>query len=332
MSGKIANIGFNDLYFYFDIMDDRAVFNKIPVNKISKQEYSNVPASVIGKPKPIVYGVPVSNNGRSEDKWTLWPARLVNNRSYRILIANHKVGQNTFPDEVGTTGRVHIYMPEIEHYARLIAPNSSYVNADAGTYLTLESPISAKLYLHPTIKGEQYNCAVADYKPTIDNDEATKIDLTENETFYLRFSKMPNFGTIRQGSTFLGLAVKVGACTGSTPYAKMKYYNPDYDDGDTPSFSTTTEGNINTPDATNLFYFPNDNTAHGIRADFDDQDDAWTWDDIVNYEWGLTVQAGCTIELQEIYLHLENIIYGFVSQKTSSGGQVIPPTRWTGGG
>jgi len=299
-TGKINSVDYDSLYFYIDIVDDEDVFKEIPIGRVSKQEYSEVPSETVGLAKPIIFGVsPTRAQDKTKD-WTVFPTVFTNKRTKQYIIADHLIGQDTFPKVTSPYGRLFMYIEEMKTYLHISTwSNSSYSNTSAGAILTLNDDVLWILHLRPNEKGTQYDLASDDFSNAID-EESTTLVLAASKKFYLIFGRISDFGAISSGQT--GIRVAISSVTGSEPYGTMKYYNADYDNS-AGAFSTGIAIDAAAVAAGYADYlFIADNSAHGIRDDQADQNDAWKWGEISKYEFGITVNAGCSITISDIRL------------------------------
>ena len=157
-TGKINSVDYDSLYFYIDIVDDEDVFKEIPIGRVSKQEYSEVPSETVGLAKPIIFGVsPTRAQDKTKD-WTVFPTVFTNKRTKQYIIADHLIGQDTFPKVTSPYGRLFMYIEEMKTYLHISTwSNSSYSNTSAGAILTLNDDVLWILHLRPNEKGTQYD-------------------------------------------------------------------------------------------------------------------------------------------------------------------------------
>lgn len=292
----------------FEITEDDSVFIDIPTSLITLNEYSDAPDESIGNPLPIVYGNDWFFSPELSRNESISPCICVDKYLQKYCIANHEVKHSS----LGTNGDdIKIYLEEAGIYGYLYAPNVSFNNDNEGAFFTLNGNIYYHFYNIPTIKGNQYSSAITDYADALDFSLATSITLNANETFYLKFDKFPSLGQLELSDSInIKLYARIGAVTGGSPYGTMKYYNAGYDAGAAPGFSTGQ--NITAGTGLTTYDIAADTSVKGVRDDQSDKDAAWSLDDLAGLEYGITVSAGCTIELQYLVLYVYRIPLKYV--------------------
>ena len=139
-----------------------------------------------------------------------------------------------------------------------------------------------------------------DYSNAIDENDSTTLVLEAEKKFYLKLGTIPELGKIKRA--YANLIIEVSAVSGSAPYGTIRYYNADH--GGAVKFST---GQSINGTGKQTYVFNSDDTAHGTAADESDEGLIWTWSEIGAYEWGITVGAGDTITISDIYLVIQDM-------------------------
>lgn len=300
-SGITKQPSFNNTHVSFDIEEDNSNLIDIPVDIVTLNDYPNAPEESIGLPLPIVYGDDWDFNQIESNSASVSPCIEVDQNIQKYFIANHE----TALDNLGSNGfAVKIFLQEAGIYGTLYAPSITLTNEENRCFFQLNGSAYYFFYTKPKIKGSQYS-SVDDYDNAVDNSDTTYITLSENETFYLKFAKFPTLGKLEQSDTInIELSIVLGSVTGSSPYGTIKYYNPGYDAG-VGGFSTG--ANITAGSTTQTYDIDSDTSAKGERDDQGDKDDQWKLSDLAGYEYGITVNAGCTIQVKNLNLYVERI-------------------------
>ena len=307
--GKINAISFDDMYFEINAIDDLDIFKEIPINRISKQEYAYAPDISIGLPKQIIYGKSNSKSDWNRRNWTLFPTVYVNRNTLQYLLADHLIGQDD-PFSLSPYGNLFLYVSEIDNYLQIwSAPHHAHTNTAAGATVTLNQLSTWRLIIRPTQKGSQYNCTVTDPWYAIDEDHATGMGVNALEYFYMTIGSVPDLGTLIKSS--MKLRIYIANVTGAAPYARVHYYNPQYDNAASPVPYSTGQNVVAADVATGYveYTFGTDQSTHGEADDQSDRYTAWNWNEIGKYEFGLTVNAECALDIVDIYLDIKDISF-----------------------
>jgi hypothetical protein len=296
----------------FEITEDDSVFIDVPVNIISLNNYGNAPEESIGNPLPIIYGDDWDWSQALNKHESISPCICVDQYSQKYCIANHKVKHA----DMGTNGDdIKIYLGDAGIHGYLYAPNVSYDNDAEGSFFTLNGNVYYHFFNVPILKGDQYSSAITDYSNALDYSISTSITLSANETFYLKFDKFPALGSLELSDSInIKLYARIGAVTGGSPYGTIKYYNAGYDAGNNPGYSTGGQ-NITAGNGLTTYSMEADTSVKGVRDDQSDKDAAWSLSDLAGLEYGITVSAGCTIELQYLSLYVFRVPLRYSSQR-----------------
>jgi len=300
-SGITKQPSFDRNYVSFDIEDDRSILIDVPVNIVTLNDFANAPQESIGFPLPIVYGDDWDWNALPADQQSLTPCVEVDSIVKKFYIANHQIRSN----DIGNNSlNCKIYLKDAGIYGALVADQGVLTNDENGAYFTLGYNIYYLFRHIPKIRGSQCSAAITDYSNILDYNDATTLTLQENEALYLKFDSFPELGNLEfSNSVNIAMFYKITAVSGGSPYGVRKYYNEGYDAA---GGGFSTGANI-TGTGTISYDIGADTSVKGQEADQSDKTLAWTLKDLSNYEYGLTVNAGCTITLAWIYLIVYNI-------------------------
>jgi len=303
-SGIAKQPSFNSTHVSFEIVEDESILIDVPVNIVTLNEYPNAPEESIGLPLPIIYGDDWEWNDLPAEKQCLTPCLEVDSVIKKFYIAKHQIRSN----DIGSNAlNCKIYLKDAGIYGELVAAQGALTNDENGAYFTLGSNIYYCFRHIPKIRGSQCSATITDFKNVTDYNDSTTLTLQQNEKLFLKFDAFPDLGILEaSGNPEINMWYKITAVTGSSPYGVMQYYNEAY--GEATKFSTGVE--IVDTGTTN-YILGNDTTVKGSEASQNDKTLAWTLRDLSNYEYGLTVNAGCTITLSWMYLIVNNIPISF---------------------
>jgi len=302
-SGKIDTVGFDALEITFDIIANDEVYRTVPIGRITKREFSTVDEEFVGMAKPVIYGKSPDRSLISQKDWCVFPSIMTDKRTQKHLIADHAIGAAS----MGTADNFPVvYIEELKKYLTLFtAPNDSYSNTDAGAFHTFNQGLAFTLALRPTVIGDQYDVVDTDFSNAIDESDSTTFTVPAGKLFYLKFDTLPDLGPIDPAN--LKLRITIDSATGSSPYATMKYSNAFYDGGVGQASTGETVDSTSVSNGYEIYTFGQDYSAHGDADDQADRENAWRWDELSKYEFGFTVNAGCTLTITDIVLLVYNL-------------------------
>jgi len=279
----------------FDIQESNSIHQNVPLDIVTLNNYSEAPEESIDNPLPMVFGNDWAWTNTLSDKAAVSPCIETDSNLKTFYIASHKV-------EAGAVAnKMLIYLEEVKSYGFITAANATYTNDSDGSRFSMLDTVSYTIYMVPKIKGSEYTSAVTDYSNATDQNAATVISLAAGEKYYLKFGSFMSKGFINGAIT---LKIGVENVAGTDPYAELNVYNEDYDDG--------TGGNSTGQNITGNGAFEHDikNSKAGVHGSDPDQDDVnmpWTMNELANLEYGLTIGAGDSLDLQYMYLVVDQV-------------------------
>jgi hypothetical protein len=298
----------------FDIQESNSIHQNVPLDIVTLNNYPEAPDESIGNPLPMVFGNDWDWTDKISSKACVSPCIETDKNLKTFYIASHKVEHANLD-----TGAMDVLIYVDGRYGYISATNHTYTNNSDGARFILQDNIAYAMYLFPELQGSQYSSAIADYSNTIDNSSSSVIQLGASETFYLKLKDMPSAVYENDATAAITLFINVNAVTGSSPYGVLTYYNPNWNGAGT-NFSAGT--NI-TGTGGLTFDLVANKDKKGIRADNDDQDDRWTKEDLLSLEYGITVSAGCTIDISIIRIYVSRLPLFYTKLGTVT-------TRYTG--
>jgi len=277
----------------FDVLEENNIDQNIPLDIVALNNFTDAPEESIDKPLPIVYGNDWEWTNTISNKAVVSPCIETDKNLKTFYIANHKV-------EAGAVAtKMLIYLPDAKRYGFINAGNVVYTNDSDGARFTLEDDISYDCYMAPTVKGSLMDASYTDYSNAVDQDASTSLGLTQNTEFYTKFDSFPNQGVIT-GAIQLkcNIANLVGTPT-------LNYWNPNFN-----NFAGGYGTGQNLAGSTTLD-IKNDKNSHGTEAAQADQTFAWTLKELADLEYGITLGAGESLDLQAIYLviNIVSLVY-----------------------
>jgi len=289
--------------FSFSIEEDTSIFIDLPLDIVSINDFGNAPDDSIGQPLPIVYGDDWTNPSDGGRGGNLSPCIETDDNAKTFYIAGHSINESI------AASNVKIYLSDAQIYGTIVAANIATANTDAGATFTLNDDLFYNFSLAPKFKGSQYSSAITDWSNLYNNNTASGIVLSAGETFYLKFDTMPSKGALEyDANAAINISTFVSAVTGGSPYGTIKYYNAGYD-AQVGAFST---GQNITGTGRQNYEIIADKSAHGTDGGQEDQKNSWTLSELSALEIGITVGAGNTITIGDLFINPTYVALNYI--------------------
>lgn len=284
----------------FEIEEDTSVYIDIPRDTITIEDFANAPNESIDLPLPFVYGNDYNSAELKTYNSILSPCIETDSLNKEFYISKTQLKTDT----IGFHGsNAKIFFQGSNLYADIEAVNSTFINDGDGFRFILGDNVLYSAVVLPIIKGGQYTSIITDWS-NIFTIAGGSIQLNDDEKFFLKLDKVPNIGSLEGSLTSaISLFYSVDTFSGTKVdgrYATIQYYNPNWQGGGT-NFSTGQDIEDVAP-----YELIADKSKHGSATGQEDQENAWTWDELGGIEFGITVKnnAGDPISFNLNWMYL----------------------------
>lgn len=264
------------------VKKSKVIEKLIPEKTINEKDYPYAHKDIIGNTISVVYGNFILGDIYVADHSGYVKAQCIDDYTRKYLVAGHDI--NTF-----TPLSNLIAFVEMRGINELGYMGNNYTVTHSGTetYITISEPIWVQLILKPWKCGTQMSAAItSSYHAAVDLDTDTKLALTTGKLFYVKIEELQDIGKLKAIAGAYNVFVYINFGTvvngGSGKAGRVRYYyNSAWIDLD---WIYATASNIT-----------------GLWGGYTATDE---WEFLSRAEFGITVEAGGSIEIKNFRVFL----------------------------
>lgn len=275
---------------------------EIPSAVVTREDYTYAPEYSLGKIIPLLYGY-LCGGAYTLNYYMATPMLLVEVGDGKYLISANESMYISSPE-------AFLFHQETDKFGRAY-PYPDYgmvMTSGRPSYLVLLDSTNAHemrelYYGNATIKGDKTSPFSTDLKDLMSPQSANGVSVPT--AIYVKFPLPSDLGVlVRDGDPSVSIVVHFGTVTGS---GTIRYWNAEYDNG-VGAYSTGIAYSSADSDTAKTYSLSNDKSAHGNADDQSDQNDRWTVQQLMEYQFGVERSSGTvivnliTIRLQNLYL------------------------------